>query len=257
MNELEFRNRVYQNPKESDPEVLAAARENPAFQKILEQSRKLEGELSALVNSVDVPPDLQARLLAIPDYAASTGATGTSDNQTSANFFQYYAMAASLLLAIGVTLGVTLNRGPTAAELAMGNEVLHHVYLEELEIAAINSGTDATVLALTTINQAMAGAGTQLADTSFLRDNPVRYANPCEIFPQHRSAHMIIQGSTGAVSLIVIKNSPVAAEYKIHDARFNGVVVPMPAGNMILIGEAGENLEQYKGMFTDNLDWLI
>ena len=57
--------------------------------------------------------------------------------------------------------------------------------------------------------------------------------------------------------MIVINNSPVSAEYIFRDERFNGIVVPMGAGNMVLVGENNEDLEQYKTLFTDNIDWVI
>ena len=55
----------------------------------------------------------------------------------------------------------------------------------------------------------------------------------------------------------VINNSPVSVEYSFHDDRFNGIVVPMGEGNMVLVGERNEDLEQYKTLFADNIDWVI
>ena len=55
----------------------------------------------------------------------------------------------------------------------------------------------------------------------------------------------------------VINNSPVSGEYSFHDDRFNGIVVPMGEGNMVLVGERNEDLEQYKTLFADNIDWVI
>jgi len=59
------------------------------------------------------------------------------------------------------------------------------------------------------------------------------------------------------VSVIVINNSPVSVEYSFHDDRFNGIVVPMGEGNMVLVGERNEDLEQYKTLFADSIDWVI
>jgi hypothetical protein len=75
--------------------------------------------------------------------------------------------------------------------------------------------------------------------------------------PAYQSAHLIFEGIQGAVSVIVINNSPVSVEYSFHDDRFNGIVVPMGEGNMVLVGERNEDLEQYKTLFADNIDWVI
>lgn len=81
----------------------------------------------------------------------------------------------------------------------------------------------------------------------------------CEVMPAFQSAHLIFEGTQGAVSVIVIviNNRPVSIEYSFHDERFNGIVVPMGEGNMVLVGENNEDLEQYKTLFADNIDWVI
>jgi hypothetical protein len=77
--------------------------------------------------------------------------------------------------------------------------------------------------------------------------------------PAFQSAHLIFEGTQGAVNVIVIviNNRPVSIEYSFHDERFNGIVVPMGEGNMVLVGENNEDLEQYKTLFADNIDWVI
>jgi len=67
----------------------------------------------------------------------------------------------------------------------------------------------------------------------------------------------MLQGSTGAINVIVINNSPVTNEFSIKDDRFSGIVIPMGDGNLILIGEKNENLDQYKSMFSQNIEWVI
>ena len=57
--------------------------------------------------------------------------------------------------------------------------------------------------------------------------------------------------------MFVIQNSPVNNEFQIRDERFDGLVVPMEQGNLVLVGEDGEDLEQAKNLFTDNLEWVI
>lgn len=64
----------------------------------------------------------------------------------------------------------------------------------------------------------------------------------------------MLQGEQGPVSVIVINNSPVQVEYQIRDERFQGLVVPASEGNMILVGEQGENLEQLKQMVADSME---
>ena len=85
----------------------------------------------------------------------------------------------------------------------------------------------------------------------------MRSVKPCEILPAYESAHLVLEGSQGAVSLIVINNSPVDVEFSIRDERFIGIVVPMEQGNMILVGEKNEDLNQFASMFSKNVEWVI
>ena len=259
MDELEFRKRLYANPNTPDQELLDAAQNNPELQKILDETQELEADVTQLLSSVAAPQGLRDQLLNIPSQAESETATTVFPDRAAANssYFQYYAVAATLLLAVGVTFSLMFNSGPSSAEIAFGNEVIQHLYVDEAEINAITAGTDSSILAMPVINQAMADSGTRLVNVDFLQGIPVRMAKPCPVLPAYQSAHLVIQGSQGAVSIIVVNNSPVNLEYTIRDDRFEGVVVPMGEGNMILLGETDENLDQYKELFSEGVDWVI
>lgn len=257
MDELEFRKRVYANPTDVDQEVTDAARAEPALGQILDEAQSLESEISAVFGSVSASPDLAARLCALPAEASAEHTARAASKTSTNSFFQYYAMAASLLLAVGIVVSVTLLGGPSAAEVAFGDDLILHLYHEVNEINAINNGTELPTIGMPAVAQVMAHADTQFNDEGFLRATPVRFAEPCAILPTYQSAHLMVQGTRGAVNVIVINNSPVTDEYSIQDERFNGVVVPMASGNLVLIGEKDENLEQYKALFAESVEWTI
>lgn len=257
MDELEFRTRVYANPSDVDQDLLDAALSNPALRLILDEARAFEASLSAAFANVTAPADLAARLNALPGRADADDSARTASKPSSTNFFQYYAMAASLVLAVGIAAVVLLSGGPSPSEAAFGTDLIQHMYHEINEIDAIAAGTDNSAIAMPAVAQVMAHADTQFNDEEFLRAMPVRFAKPCVILPAFQSAHLMVQGSHGAINVIVINNSPVGSEYSIQDDRFDGVVVPMDSGNLILIGEKDEDLDQYKSLFTQRVEWAI
>ena len=262
MNEIEFRKRLYTNPLEVSQELLAAAGADPALQKFLDQTRELETEIVALVNAVEAPSGLADKLMAITGTASTETELQNLGDVASKpaannNFFQYYAIAASLLLALGVTFSMTFDSGPSSTEIAVGDDVLRHLYMDGFEIDEVSNASNTTIFDLPAINAVMAESGTRLVSNDFLQDLPIRSARPCAVVPAYQSAHLIFEGIQGAVSVIVINNSPVSVEYSFHDDRFNGIVVPMGEGNMVLVGERNEDLEQYKTLFADNIDWVI
>jgi hypothetical protein len=264
MDELEFRKRVYANPRDLDDETLTAARANPDYQKIVDEALAFEDSLAPLMESPEVPEGLMAQLLSIPEKdelesptAAQTHSNVSPIRARKQSFFQYYAVAASLVLAVGIVFSLSVNGGPTSADIVFGNELLAHLHHDIEEIDDITNGETYEVLGLDEVNFSMANAGTRLVSYDPAQDFDVRSAKPCEILPAYRSAHLVLEGSYGAISVIVINNSPVDVEFSIRDERFNGIVVPMAQGNMILVGEKNEDLNQYVSMFSENVEWVI
>ena len=263
MNETDFKKRVYIDPFAADQEILDSAAGNPILQDILDQTQKMDKDIRGIMDVLEISDGLNEKLLAIPQTDEEESAwektlkTLTEKPAANTNFFQYFAIASSLILVLGVTFSLTYNSGPSSAEIAFGNEVINHLYHESIEIEAINSGLALDPMAMPMIANALTGVGTRLVSNSFIIKTPVRFAKPCIIIPAYDSAHLMIEGSEGAVSVFVINNSPVSIEYKINDDRFNGIVVPMGSGNMILVGEANEDLGEYKELFSENIEWVI
>ena len=259
MDEIEFRRRVYANPQSPEQELLDADSDNPDYQKILDQAQELDTDVSNAVTAISVPADLQDKLLKIPASAGISGEELIQRESANSSYFHYYAAAATFLLAIGVTFSIVFNSGPSVQDIALGDNVLDHLYIDFEEINAFSrgEGNNFEIVNAANVSQILANAGTQFLSNDFMRSMPVRVAKPCEIIPAFQSAHLILQGSRGAVSVFVINNSPVSVEYRFRDDRFNGVVIPMGKGNMILVGEETENLDPYKDLFADNVEWVI
>ncbi len=273
MDELEFRKRVYENPKDLDQETLDMARANAVYQKILDETVEFESVLGELLNRTELPDDLAAKLMAIPynEDRLETAESLTTNKSTAApnvthmkhieskkqNLFQYYAIAASLVLALGVTFSLRVNNSPSDADIAFGDDLLSHLYIDNMEINDITNGQSYAVLDLSEINMSIANAGTRLVSHGPSQNFEVRSAKPCKILPTYQSAHLVLDGSQGAVSIILTNNFPVEVEFSIQDDRFNGIVVPMGEGNMILVGEKNEDLDQYKSRFSEQVEWLI
>tara|TARA_B110000858_G_scaffold185553_1_gene227847 strand:+ start:14923 stop:15135 length:213 start_codon:yes stop_codon:yes gene_type:complete len=66
MDELEFRKRVYGNPRDLDKETLEAARANPGYQKILDETLALEDSLAPLLKGPTAPENLMANCYQSP-----------------------------------------------------------------------------------------------------------------------------------------------------------------------------------------------
>jgi hypothetical protein len=85
----------------------------------------------------------------------------------------------------------------------------------------------------------------------------VRSAKPCEILPAYENAHLMLEGSQDAVTMIVINTSPVDVEFSIPAERFIGIIVPTDQGNMVLVGDKDKDLYQFTSMLSENVEWVI
>jgi hypothetical protein len=83
----------------------------------------------------------------------------------------------------------------------------------------------------------------------------VRSAKPCEILPAYENAHLTLEGSQGAVT--IINTSPMDVEFSIRAERFIGIIVPMDQGNMVLVGEKDKDLYKFTSMLSENVEWVI
>lgn len=253
MDELEFRKRVYANPQDPGPEALAAARENPAYRLILDRSIEIDKRLRSVTQDVEVPAGLEARLMQIAETDPDAGDSDRVVEPKRARVYRYYAIAASLLLIVGVAYTQLLGPAPGSLE----SEVIAHMDHEESQLAAIRAGSLGTEVPMPVIAEVMNVVGAQLRAGDYLETMAVRYANPCLILPGYESAHLIIDTADGPLNVIVIDNSPVAAELEFAGRGFSGVVVPLPAGNLIVLGDSAADIQSYRDIFVAHVDQVI
>ena len=284
MDELEFRERIHADPFTEDADILAAAANNPDLARLRLELQGFDQEVRATMESTAIPADLMGKLLAIPATDTSTEAvisnigkpdsdsgnlrplqagskqeSGSARDQQARSFYPYLALAASLVVAVGLTLSFSGNNSrPSATELAFGQAVLSHLY-EDSDAAAAQTSTAS--LQLAAVSTVLDQVGVRLVSTEPLSQRVISFARPCVIIPSNQSAHLVMQtdGQT-AINVFIINNSPVDNQFRITDDRYSGVVVPMAEGNMVLISEGnqnGEELDQYRELFDDNLAWSI
>jgi hypothetical protein len=262
MDNSEFLTRALANPYDQEQDFLDALQQDPTRRQIVDEAQADDRRLSKSLNSVTVPEGLSNQLKAAieTETESDTAVSHASDSDTNVVELkrpwisnQGIALAATLVLALGVTYSVLFNTsGPSDAELAFSQQVMDHVYMELEEIALQSNGVDQQMVA-----QAFDAVGAQVRNANSLDSLNISFAKPCFIVPESRSAHLALVGNQGAVNIIVVKNSPVQAEFAIGDERFSGIVIPVEGGNLILGGEQQESLNNYREIFSENVDWVI
>lgn len=254
MNNSEFETRAYANPDDQEQDFLDALKEDPSRQQLLEEIRAFNQQMSKTMNGPTPPEGLADRLksLAIDQAKTESNVVNLKEEKRFSFSMRTLALAASLVLAVGVTYSVLFNNyRPSDSELAFGELVIDHVIMELEELSISQSYNYLEV------NQVIDTVGAQLHNASSLEALAVTFAKPCIVLPDFDSAHIALLGSQGTVNVIVVNNSPVNSEFAIGDDRFSGVVIPMEDGNLILLGEKQERLDSYRQLLADNTTWVI
>ena len=253
MNDLEFRQRALANPRDDSPEFLAAARQSAERRRLLEEVRAFEERLQSTVHGVEAPAGLRQRLR---DPGALASAPGTGGDGLAAGgeggYFRHPSLWARALPAAAcllVVLGLVIGFWPRdRADSEFEQEVFSHLY-REINFLDMNNE-----VGLPDVNELMAAVGGRFEDTGGTRALEVQVADDCWIARRY-SAHLVLKGRRGAVTVMVVPNAPVKKERVIADARFKGVITPTDKGNLVVIGEKDESLERYRDLLADSFSW--
>lgn len=221
MNCLEFRRAILINPRDESTALQEHGIECTACASFKKDQVVFEQKLNDTMN-VDIPDGLTAKIL----LAQSTGKVQTQKRQR-----RIYSIAAGLILAVGIVVGVQINSSfQPVDELVLAhvkNEAKHlkdRLNIKDAKIKAIFKNLNMTV------NESL---GT------------VNYAGNCDIRNNENGAHIVLQGKNGPVTVLIMPAEIISKRQSISDKRFHGVIIPAPRGSFAIIGGHSEILEPY------------
>ncbi len=234
MDCLEFRRRYSTEPGQSDS-VLAAhlsvCASCSAFAVEMESVDQLLGEALRL----PVPDRLQ-------NFSIDSLRQQTAPRR--APVLRRFAMAAGVLAALLISFGAW--RVATAPEDLSGELVAHMLH----EPASLLP--DADPVAASEVEYVLRRTGAQL-------DAPVgtiTYIKSCP-FRNRQVAHMVINGSTGPVTLMLLPHVSVASAEAFEEAGYKGTIVPVGSGSVAIIGGETEPLTPVEELVSSAVAWQI
>ncbi len=187
------------------------------------QQTKLTDGLQQAIN-IDVPQSLVSRII-LQQSINEKKQIGSRRNRV-------YAVAASVLLSIGIFSGVLWLNSPASLQ----QVVLNHVINEQQHLLDDN-------------NVQLAKLNTLLQDFNLRIDSSlgkINYAGSCTIRGS-KGVHIVLQAKTGPVTILLMPNEKITNRQQVGDAQFTGSVVPINNGSFAIIGgkqEVLSNLEQ-------------
>lgn len=245
MDDLEFRQRALANPRDDDPHFLAAADRDVGRRRQLDELQRFEDKLEEALR-VDVPVTLKARLLS-PSLLAQTA---ENDAPPSAPMKPRGLLARLLPAAacVAIAWGAALDVWQPHPDPVLEHEIFSHIYRELSYLGMDN------VVTLDAVNRYMATLQGQLRPGEGPENIEIRVADDCWVAGSD-TVHLVMEGDRGAVTVLLVRNTPVEREFPINDARFTGLVTPTRGGNLVVVGEKQERLGRYKRLISDRLVW--
>lgn len=203
MNCEQFQTMVGAEPKTNDPDAIAHAAECSACATYRAEMQRMDR--------------LIHRALSVP--AQRTSAAGARASQRPR-----WALAASVLLSVGLALSVWL----LGTRESLAEQAIEHVEHEAFAMTRTQERVAAQEL-----RTELAKHGLKLKR----EDAPISYAMTCP-FRGRAIGHLVVQTQAGPATVLVLPNerSPRAAQQLQQDG-YDGVVVPAPRGVLVVLGQ--------------------
>lgn len=216
MNCFEFRKICITEPRCANGEYRRHREECVACAGFAEQQEGFERALAGAVQ-VDVPTELNARLIL------------RQTTQQASSYRRMLPYAASVLVTLGILSGLLWwPRAQGVDEL-----VIAHILDEPEHLMSQDEVPQARVA------DVLARAGVKLqADLGL-----VRFADLC---PGRPGAHLVIAGSRGPVTVMIMPDQPVPNRQLVARSGFTGVIAPAGKGSVAIVGLPGEAIDQYE-----------
>lgn len=226
MNCFEFRKICITEPHCAHGEYRRHRDECPACAAFAERQEGFERALAGAVQ-VPVPAGLDARVIL------------RQTTQHASSFRRVLAYAASVLVTLGVVGGL-LWPGP---EQSVDEQVIAHI-LDEPEHMMSQD-----VVPVARVADVLARAGVRLEGDLGL----VRFADLC---PGRPGAHLVIAGSRGPVTVMIMPDQPVANRQLLARSGFTGVIAPAGKGSVAVVGLPGEAIDRYEAQIRSAIAGL-
>jgi len=174
------------------------------------------------------------------DNVVSIGSRASKSLSHGKRKFAWMGAAASVMLATFMFVG-------TATTDVFASEVLEHIHHEPHLLTLTEAkNTDAQ------ISMVLRQANVKM-DSSNIK---VLAAKLCP-FDGQLAAHLVVQGETGPVTLMIVPGKDAASKPGLIESNeFNGRILTAEHGALAVVGGKRENVEQLGGQISDALQWL-
>ena len=233
MNCLEFRRHCLADPASQEAAFVMHRQDCPRCAEFATGVTQLDRKITEALR-VDVPDHLASRIVLRQSLYR--------DQQHQWRRRRLYALAASLIVAIGLTATLVLiNRGPS-----LDQRVLAHIDLERELLSSHEKVAHAKLVSV--LNSVGAELKGDLGN--------VQHASICPL-SEHGGAHLVFDGRKGPVIVLLLPKEFVETPTPIQKEKMAGLVLPTRNGSMALVSEHGESVQEIAQRMRGAVTWRL
>ena len=230
MNCLEFRRRCIAEPDCREGDYLEHKAECNSCHTLSVEIDQFDRSLASAIK-VQPPSDLASRIMLKQSMLL----------EKSRHRFNYgmYAMAASVLIMIGITFGFYTSQKPTLDQAVIAYVTQH-----------LQDSQKATSINEDQLRQLFKSVGLQLNDDLGV----VALAERCYV-NDTESLHIVLQGEKGPITILIMPHNQLAIQTIVANDYFTGIITPCPKGSLAILGGPGEELESIRQHIQSLVIW--
>lgn len=204
--------------------------------------REYRSEMLALEATIRQALAIDVPDLAIPALPDTEADAVVPMRRRKSSAPAWFAMAATV--AVAAILGLRMFGAGVQYE-SLAQEVLAHVDHDPAALRVTDVAvTDERLHAVVPADIANLDHSTGL----------VTYAQSC-IINGHSVPHLVIQGVTGPVTVLLMPEEPVGEAIPLEGENVNGVILPVGSGSIAIIGGANERLGPIQEEVLKSVTW--
>lgn len=237
MDDLQFRRNLYADPSHLDEDIKAAMKADASKQQFVDELQAFDAQVAQAMK-VDVPEGLKEKLI--------LRQTLTSHHQQKRKTRIHLALAASVAFVLGI--GFNSIQFSSAYD-QLSDHALAHMYHEE----GVFSNNDVANVTLASLNKKMAtfggnfnGLAGELISADFCR------------FDGIKSLHLVFRGEHAPVTVFVVpEQEELMLTSEFSDGKYFGESIDYKRSSLVIVGEKGEELSEWKTKLNDKITWSI
>ena len=222
MNCLEFRRRILADPLGGDNEMLEHETQCAACKPFAGDVRAQETRLRNALHDVAPPQGMAEQIQLAARF----------EQRTSVQRRWWYGAAASMLMAIGISMLSLFHTSAERGNVALAQSVLNHIEDESSHLRA------ARPVSAERLASVFDRFGAHVADNL----GTVNFAAEC-LMRNRNGVHLILPGRMGPITVFFMPGEMADSRVAVSSARFDGQILPTSWGSIAVVGEAGEVLD--------------